>query len=628
MYESYCTVCNPMEVKRGKTDEITFLKEGKGVYVGESSRSLYERTREHVADRVAHKEDSHQIKHWILDHGDLQEPPVFKFRMVRSFQDPMSRQLAEAVRIELRGDGILNSKSEFNRSRVPRLRVDMEGWMKAKEKEKQETTQVEELENQEYETSVVERAMKRKGNGEEMEMKERNRPKRIKLDILEGWGENDTESPEHETIPEGWRHLETEKENEIQGMDLRTSPRNKKNNIKKTKFEFKKRGRLNKAEEGELKRTCGSMLNWVTVPTINPPLQPLTTIRDAQEDVQELEWEERCREERKEERLDLVMKKKEGWKIVRIAKDLTIEMMEKAVSITDKKNIINLMNDIVQDVWKRLELRNFLIARQLAMEMIENAISWAEERSTREIIDEIVQEGWRRIEVNRVLKIISDSEWEIQRRVMDICIHKQREEESLMEALKLEESRQERLERSRLLKVMLGKKLGAKRLRTMMRMMKQVCLGDPCMEVDEVEAGVLEIMMETDDVVGVLEEMMEENPHSNPEGELEWMDEESVAKKNERPFVNEQIFEAILRSSYCGNTTLMPFCSNIMYPDDMPDRNKKGNGGKTIIFQSPSLKQTVSLGTEDGGNRVRKRKLVENKGNDPKRLKLSDAEDV
>ena len=162
----------------------------------------------------------------------------------------------------------------------------------------------------------------------------------------------------------------------------------------------------------------------------------------------------------------------------------------------------------------------------------------------------------------------------------------------------------------------------------MMRMMKQVCLGDPCMEVDEVEARVLGIMMETDDVGGVPEEMMEENPHSNPEGELEWMDEESVAKKNERPFENEQIFEAILRSSYCGNTTLMPFCSNMMYPDDMPDRKKKGNWGKTIIFQAPSLKQTVSLGTEHGGNRIKKRKLVENKGNDPKQLKLSDAEYV
>ena len=66
-----------------------------------------------------------------------------------------------------------------------------------------------------------------------------------------------------------------------------------------------------------------------------------------------------------------------------------------------------------------------------------------------------------------------------------------------------------------------------------------------------------------------------------------------------------------------------------MYPDDMPDSKKKGIGSN-IIFQAPSLKQTVSLGTEHGGNRVKKRKLeeLENKGNDPKRLKLSDAEDV
>ena len=72
--------------------------------------------------------------------------------------------------------------------------------------------------------------------------------------------------------------------------------------------------------------------------------------------------------------MDLVRKKKEGWKVVRIAKELTIEMMEKAVSRTEKMYISNLMNDIVQDVWKRLELRRSLIARQLAMEMIENAI--------------------------------------------------------------------------------------------------------------------------------------------------------------------------------------------------------------------------------------------------------------
>ena len=58
--------------------------------------------------------------------------------MVRSFQDPLTRQLSEAVRIELRGEEILNSKAEYSRCRVPRLRVDMEGWQqKQKEKEKE-----------------------------------------------------------------------------------------------------------------------------------------------------------------------------------------------------------------------------------------------------------------------------------------------------------------------------------------------------------------------------------------------------------------------------------------------------------------------------------------------------------
>ena len=118
LYESFCTLCNPGEVRKGKKDEMTFLREGKGIYVGESSRSLFERTREHVADRDSRKEESHQVKHWLLDHAELQEPPAFKFRLVRSFKDPMSRQISEAVRIELRGNGVLNSKAEFGRNAI------------------------------------------------------------------------------------------------------------------------------------------------------------------------------------------------------------------------------------------------------------------------------------------------------------------------------------------------------------------------------------------------------------------------------------------------------------------------------------------------------------------------------
>ena len=96
LYENRCVVCN-VDVKEG-----TEMKdgEGRGVYVGESSRSIYERAKEHQHDRETQAEDSHQIKHWILDHPDMSTPPKFKFKIIQSFMDPLSRQLAEAVRIE------------------------------------------------------------------------------------------------------------------------------------------------------------------------------------------------------------------------------------------------------------------------------------------------------------------------------------------------------------------------------------------------------------------------------------------------------------------------------------------------------------------------------------------------
>ena len=48
----------------------------------------------------------------------------------------MTRQIAEAVRIDLRGENVLNSKSEYSRCRIPRLVIDQEDWRVFKKKEK------------------------------------------------------------------------------------------------------------------------------------------------------------------------------------------------------------------------------------------------------------------------------------------------------------------------------------------------------------------------------------------------------------------------------------------------------------------------------------------------------------
>ena len=85
----------------------------RGIYVGESSRSMYQRGKEHIKDGKDKAEDSHQWTHWALEHPEVGGDPQFRFKIVATFSDPLTRQLAEAVRIEKRGPEILNSKSEY-----------------------------------------------------------------------------------------------------------------------------------------------------------------------------------------------------------------------------------------------------------------------------------------------------------------------------------------------------------------------------------------------------------------------------------------------------------------------------------------------------------------------------------
>ena len=98
---------------------------------------MYERSKEHDKDKMARMVESHQVKHWQLSHPELENPPTFKFKIINSFQDPLTRQLAESVRIDRRGSDILNSRSEYSRCRVPRLQIDQEVWnLKEKDREK------------------------------------------------------------------------------------------------------------------------------------------------------------------------------------------------------------------------------------------------------------------------------------------------------------------------------------------------------------------------------------------------------------------------------------------------------------------------------------------------------------
>ena len=100
-------------------------KEFKVKYVGESSRSLYERSKEHREDYKNLSESSHMLKHYLACHKDIKREELeFGVRVRRKYVKAFERQVGEAIAIEqeqLKGTVLLNSKSEFNRCSVPRL---------------------------------------------------------------------------------------------------------------------------------------------------------------------------------------------------------------------------------------------------------------------------------------------------------------------------------------------------------------------------------------------------------------------------------------------------------------------------------------------------------------------------
>ena len=90
--ENRCEMCNNSK-EDGKKKGLTSLKDGKRIYVGELSRSKYERAKENENEKSKLSEESHQIKHWLGDHPDQQAPPRFKFGLIQLFKDPLSRKL-------------------------------------------------------------------------------------------------------------------------------------------------------------------------------------------------------------------------------------------------------------------------------------------------------------------------------------------------------------------------------------------------------------------------------------------------------------------------------------------------------------------------------------------------------
>ena len=97
-------------------------------YIGETSRSVYERSWEHVHSMEQLQTSSHMLKHALEKHGEEEDLEKIQFgvKVIRYTRSAFERQVMESVIIQdERNHNILNSKSEYNRCSLPRLTANL-----------------------------------------------------------------------------------------------------------------------------------------------------------------------------------------------------------------------------------------------------------------------------------------------------------------------------------------------------------------------------------------------------------------------------------------------------------------------------------------------------------------------
>jgi hypothetical protein len=124
--------------------EDDWAKPRDGIYIGESNRTIAERTNEHYNDAESFAKKSHIIKHWIKLHPELNTAPPLKVRKLRQYKEYLSRQVGEAIAILLSRDNLLNSKNEYIQNWISRITVEKDKIARKRRLQKEEEADKEE----------------------------------------------------------------------------------------------------------------------------------------------------------------------------------------------------------------------------------------------------------------------------------------------------------------------------------------------------------------------------------------------------------------------------------------------------------------------------------------------------
>ena len=93
-------------------------------YWGETGRDCYSRGEEHLRGCRERDEDNAMWKHVYDSHGGEGGEEMFSMKMEMGFKRPLARQIKEGVEIEMSRNTLMNSKSEWNNSKIPRIVIE------------------------------------------------------------------------------------------------------------------------------------------------------------------------------------------------------------------------------------------------------------------------------------------------------------------------------------------------------------------------------------------------------------------------------------------------------------------------------------------------------------------------
>ena len=104
-------------------------------------------------------------------------------------------------------------------------------------------------------------------------------------------------------------------------------------------------------------------------------------------------------------------KQKEKWEVARIINMIIMESVEKATSESENSHVKQILEDTLQEGWRRIKEKEekkekakkkkekweiTRIVKLITMEVVEEAVSQSEKKHIEEMLEDTSQEGWRR----------------------------------------------------------------------------------------------------------------------------------------------------------------------------------------------------------------------------------------